>query len=250
MKKTMKWAAGITGGVVGACVIGLAVTGWQIGWGPFHFLFKGFEGDVRAIEQRYDPESRRGEIVFYGASNFRLWKEMDEDLSAYKVQNHGFGGSTDRMLMQYADRILYPYEPKIVVFQTGSNDLANLPGTREEKLAACLSDKREIFALFHARLPDTQFIVMSGLLLPGRSQYTEMTQEINRQLREMCEVSEYMTFVDAEDFTFDGTDYAEELFISDGIHLTHEARLRWRDEYILPALERVIEENGFDDLRR
>ena len=137
-----------------------------------------------------------------------------------------------------------------MVFQTGSNDLANLPGTREEKLAACLSDKREMFALFHARLPDAQFIVMSGLLLPGRSQYTEMTQEINRQLREMCEASEYMTFVDAEDFTFDGTDYAEELFISDGIHLTHEARLRWRDEYILPALERVIEENGFDDLRR
>ena len=95
----------------------------------FLHLVKGFEGDVRAIEQRYDPESRRGEIVFYGASNFRLWKEMDEDLSAYKVQNHGFGGSTDRMLMQYADRILYPYEPKIVVFQTGSNDLANLPGT-------------------------------------------------------------------------------------------------------------------------
>ena len=66
----------------------------------------------------------------------------------------------------------------------------------------------------------------------------------------MCETSEYMTFVDAEDFTFDGTDYAGELFIYDGIHLTHDARLRWRNEYILPALERVIGENGFDDLRR
>lgn len=250
MKKAVKWTLGILGGVAGACLIGLSVTGWQIGWGPFRFLFKGFEGDVRAVEQRYDAAERKGEIVFYGASNFRLWKEMDEDLSAYKVQNHGFGGSTDRMLMDYADRILYAYEPKIVVFQTGSNDLANLPGTNEEKLAACLADKREMFALFHEQLPDAQFIVLSGLLLPGRSQYTEMTREINRELRALCEETDYMTFVDTEDLTFDGTAYAEELFISDGIHLTHEARLRWRDEYILPALERVIAENGLDDLRR
>ena len=250
MNKTMKWTIGILSSVAGACLIGLAVTGWQIGWGPFRFLFKGFEGDVRAIEQRYDADARKGEIVFYGASNFRLWKEMEDDFSEYRVQNHGFGGSTDRMLMDYADRILYPYEPKIVVFQTGSNDLANLPGTREEKLAACLSDKREMFALFHEQLPEAQFIVMSGLLLPGRSQYTEMTQEINRELRELCEETDYMTFVDAETFTFDGENYYDELFISDGIHLTHEARLRWRDEYILPALERLIEENGLDDLRR
>ena len=33
----------------------------------------------------------KGEIVFYGASNFTLWRTMDEDMLPYVVQNHGFG---------------------------------------------------------------------------------------------------------------------------------------------------------------
>ena len=45
---------------------------------------------------------------------------MENELKGYKVQNHGFGESTDRLLVQYADRLLYPYGPKIVFFQTGS----------------------------------------------------------------------------------------------------------------------------------
>ena len=250
MSKIKKIIALSACGVTGACLIGLAVTGRQIGWGPFRFLFKGFEGDVQAVEQRYDASVRKEEIVFYGASNFRLWKEMDEDLAGYKVQNHGFGGSTDRMLMQYADRLLYPYDPKIVVFQTGSNDMANFPGTMEQKLAATLADKQEMFALFHEHLPEAKFIVLSGLLLPGRSQYTESTKEINRWLKSLCEANEHMYFVNAEDLTFDGKSYHTDLFIRDKIHLTHEGRLLWRDGYILPALEAVIKEYGYDDLRQ
>lgn len=72
--KTMMWISGI---LIIAVLVGLAVTGWQIGWGPLRFLFKGFENEVHAIEQKYDAEERKGEIVFYGASNFRLWSEME-----------------------------------------------------------------------------------------------------------------------------------------------------------------------------
>ncbi len=133
MKRTVKIALSAIGGLAGAGLIGLAVTGYQVGWGPFRFLFKGYEEEVRAIEKRYEADGRRHEIVFYGASNFRLWKKMENDLAGYKVQNHGFGGSTDKNLVRYADRLLYPYAPQIVFFQTGSNDYVGLPGTDEEK---------------------------------------------------------------------------------------------------------------------
>ena len=79
------------------------------------------------------------------------------------VQNHGFGGSADRDLMQYADELLYPYSPRIVVFQTGSNDYVQEEGTDAEKVLKCMNRKREMFAAFHEQLPDTRFVVMSGL---------------------------------------------------------------------------------------
>ena len=196
MKNSTKIALAIPGGLAAVCLAGLAVTGRQTGWGPFRFLFRGFEAEVAAIERKYDAAARKGEIVFYGASNFRLWTEMEHDLADYRVQNHGFGGSTDRLLMRYADRLLYPYEPKIVFFQTGSNDDVEQPGTDAEKIEACMAFKREMFSAFHARLPDAQFVIMSGLLLPGRSQYTALTQEINRQLQALCAGQDYLHFVE------------------------------------------------------
>ena len=100
--------------------------------------------------------------------------------------------------------------------------------------------KREMFGMFHEHLPEARFVVMSGLLLPGRSEYSSMTQEINRQLEALCfEHSDYMTFVNAEDLTFDGTNYAKELFRPDMIHLNHEGQLRWCEEYIRPTIERI-----------
>lgn len=225
--------------VIAACAIGLAVTGYEIGWGPFGFLFKGWESEAAAIENRYDADTRRGEIVLYGASNFRLWKDMEADLAPYKVQNHGFGGCTDRDLVNYADRLLYPYEPEIVFFQTGSNDYVNLSGSDAEKVEKCIEYKEYMFDTFHERLPNAKFVVMSGLLLPGRSRYTAMTREINSRLSDLCAERDYMTFVNAEMMTFDGANYREELFIEDKIHLNHDGQLIWCNQYIKPVIEEL-----------
>ena len=229
-------------------LVGLILTGLYVGWGPFTYLQ--FDRQEKAILEKYDSETRRGEIIFYGASNFRLWTEMENDLKQYKVQNHGFGGSTDRDLVERAETLLYPYVPEIVFFQTGSNDYVSLSGTDEEKVAACIAYKEEMFGLFHEKLPDAKFVVMSGLLLPGRSQYTELTIAVNAALQELCEERAYLYFVDASGMTYDGSAYAEELFIEDGIHLNHQGQLLWCENYITPAIEELIEEYGLQELRR
>ena len=241
MEKAMKITFFILCGVLLAGILGLAVTGWQLGWGPFGCLFKGYEGEVRAIEQKYDAQTRRGEIVFYGASNFRLWTEMEDDLAPYPVQNHGFGGSTDRLLAQYADRILFPYEPQLVFFQTASNDYVGMSGTDAEKAAACMAYKRGMFEAFHEALPDAVFVVTSGLLLPGREQYRSLTEEVNRQLAELCAERDYMYFADASDLTWDGNEYRTELFVRDGIHLNRDGQRLWCENYIRPMIEMLWE---------
>ena len=231
-----------------ACLVGLIFTGMYVGWGLFAFMQ--FDHEEKVILQKYDSETRKGEIVFYGASNFRLWTEMENDLSEYKVQNHGFGGSTDKDLVERADTLLYPYAPAVVFFQTGSNDYVSLDGTDEEKVEVCMAYKKFMFETFHEKLPEAKFVVMSGLLLPGRSQYTALTQKINDALEKLCAEYDYMTFVDAEKMTFDGSAYRSELFIKDGIHLNHEGQLLWRDGYIRPAIEALINEYRLEELRK
>lgn len=232
-----------------AGLLGLIITGAKIGWGPFASLYS-WDKEVNPIAEKYDADERQGEIIFYGASNFRLWTDLEEDLSEYKVQNHAFGGSTDKLLVEYADKLLYPYNPSIVFFQTGSNDYVSLSGTDEEKVKACMDYKKQMFDTFHEKCPNAKFVVMSGLLLPGRSEYTELTQKVNDELEKYCDSKDYMYFVDSEDMTYQNGEYREDLFIKDGIHLNHTGQLLWRDEYIKPALDRVIKENNLSNVMR
>lgn len=107
-----------------------------------------------------------------------------------------------------------------------------------------------MFDTFHEKCPNAKFVVMSGLLLPGRSEYRELTQMVNDELEEYCNTKDYMYFVDSEDMTYQNGEYREDLFIKDGIHLNHTGQLLWRDKYIKPALDKVIEENNLSNVIR
>ena len=228
--------------VLGVVILTLVIWmyfGLTIEWGLFKFL--AFNKREKEILKTYDADSRQNEIVFYGASNFRLWKEMDEDMKPFIVQNHGFGGSTDQDLMKRADRLLYPYHPAIVVFQTGSNDCAQIKGTDDEIYNQVIERKLKMFETFHERMPDAKFVVISGILMSGRTEYEGIIKRVNQRLRELADQTDYLYFVDAEEMTLDEEgNPIPDMFISDGIHLTHDSRVRWANEYIKPVLETIL----------
>ena len=200
--------------------------------------------DIYRIACQYHPDLRSGEVIFYGASNFNYWRTMEEDLQPYAVQNHAFGGSTDRDLMHWAPYMLYPYQPKIIFFQTGSNDYVKSSAkTEQAKVAEAMKFKKAMFEKFHKKMPDVKMVIMSGILLPGRKEYVNMTLDINDQLKALAEEKDYLWYVDAEALTYvRGEGFAEnveDLFISDQIHLKPETRLIWAEKWILPMLEKL-----------
>ena len=195
---------------------------------------------VREIAARSNPADHQGEILFYGASNFYFWYEMAKDLAPWPILNHGFGGSTDPDLVLFADELLYPYAPKLVFLQTGSNDYILREGSDADKIAACMAYKHEMLNQFRSHLPHTDFVFMSGLHLPGRKEYRALTQEINRQLSAWAQQEPHLHFVDADAMTLTGTAYHDELFVEDMIHLNHEGQLRWAKDYILPMIETLM----------
>ena len=218
---------------------GLDLSPWKTGWEPGGPVFDGYEGEVENIEKKYDPSQRQGETVFYGASNFRMWKNMDKDLSEFKAQNHGFGGATDVLLIHYAPRLLFAYKPKTAVIQSGSNDLAGLKGRPAKQAAASLELKKRMYEYFCKALPDTKFIVLSAILMPGAPFWTETSVLVNEGLRDLCGQEPQLEYLGIDSLTFDGSVYKNELFKSDGIHLNRDGQLLLCNDHIRPALEKL-----------
>ncbi|MBR2122255.1 MAG: hypothetical protein IJ930_04900 [Lachnospiraceae bacterium] len=186
---------------------------------------------VEDIERKY--EGRKGEIIFYGPSNIQMWYSLEKDMLPYAAQNHGMGGCIDEEMITYAKRMLYDYEPAVAFFQTGSNDLAL--GISLEQI---LENKRKMYDLFLKNMPDTRLVVMSGLPLPSRQVFWEDTVKVNALLKDMCDRTERMYFMDATDVmtskegpenmrTFDGHYFIREYFRMDGIHLNKKGHDVW-----------------------
>lgn len=209
-----------------------------------------WESEVQAISKKYTASERTQEIIFYGASNFTFWTEMENDLIEYRIQNHGFGGSTDAWLVHYADRLLYPYDPRIVFLQTGSNDYVSLPGGDDERAEKCLAYKEKMYETFHSALPEAKIVVMSGLLLPGRSEYFALTNRINKSIKDMCSKKDYLFFVGADALTYVNGIYRKELFQWDGIHLNRQGQMEWCQKYIRPMIEHLVTTYELSQLRK
>lgn len=205
-----------------------------------------WKGEKEPKIARYVAESYEmrplGEIVYYGASNFKLWSNMERDMAPYAVQNHGVGGSIDLELIEFADVLLYPFQPSVVFIQTGSNDYIG-----DATLEECLANKERMYNLFAENLPDAKFMIMAGLPLPNRSEYWELTQQVNRWIADYCAEHENFYFVDGTDSmltdsgdasmqTGDGRYFNPAIFNSDGIHLTQEGHDLWT-VYMLDALK-------------
>ncbi|MDL2293394.1 GDSL-type esterase/lipase family protein [Ruminococcaceae bacterium OttesenSCG-928-D13] len=207
-------------GVV-AAVVGFMLHLGIIGCiGPF--ANAGMTISSNRMKKKYGARPK-GEIIFYGASNFTFWKTSDNDMKPYVTQNHGFGGSTDDLMRDNASRMLYPYKPSIVFIQTGSND--NARGLQLEQIK---QNKIALFAEYRKNLPYTRFIIMSGLPVPARPQFWPDIQAVNQFLQSYCDSQENMEFIDATAvMTKPDGDFRPEYFVKDGLHLNQEGHNAW-----------------------
>ena len=143
-------------------LVGLA--GWLIvissfaarGAEPEHNFAK-WEKAIADFEQ-HDRESPppKHEILFTGASTIARWKTLQADFPEYKVINRGFGGSEILDCTHFADRIIFPYEPRMIFLRSGGNDIHN--GKTGEQVFA---DFKDFVATVHAKLPDTEILFIS-----------------------------------------------------------------------------------------
>jgi lysophospholipase L1-like esterase len=195
-------------------------------------LAEKFEKQVLAYEaeDRANPPPSNA-ILFAGDSQFFRWKTIREDLPGYTLINRGIDSFQFRDLIHYADRIVTPYAPRLIVLHVGGNDVHN--GRTPEQV---LGDFKTFVAAVRAKLPKVPIVYSSITPGPGRWDEAPQRKEANRLLREYIATRTDLKFVDLWDamLTTEGKP-REDLWVEDRVHPNH-AGYQVRVELTQPLL--------------
>jgi hypothetical protein len=190
------------------------------------------------IEQYLKQDSTqppaKGTILFVGSSIFRKWTRLTEQMAPLPVFNRAFGGSRTAEVLYYMDRIVLPYEPAIIVYYCGSNDI-----NAGERPRAIFGRFKEFSQRVQARLPQTHLLYVSINRAPQKKVRWDLVDSTNTLVREYCAVAPRHIFIDVNPVLFDaGGQPRLDMYVSDQLHLTDKAY----EEYttvIKPVVERV-----------
>lgn len=194
-----------------------------------------FAKDIDAFAQ-WDSKNAfpAGPVLFVGSSSIRMWRTR-EGFPDLPVINRGFGGSHISDVVHFADRIVLPYEPSVIVFYAGDNDVAG--GKSAERVR---DDYRKFVDLVGAALPQTCLIFVT-IKPSGRrwSLWPEM-DKANRLIRTFCNENDRLFVADLATPLLDSEGRPDDaLFLDDRLHLNEEGYAVWK-ETLAPLLEQVL----------
>ena len=172
-------------------------------------------------------------VLFVGSSSIRLWRTASA-FPDYPVINRGFGGSHLSDVLYYYDDLFGPYEPAVVVFYEGDNDVAS--GKPADQV---LEDYNELISRLLSDHPDTQFIYLPIKPSPSRWHHWETMAEVNRRIKEINSEDPRLHYVDLATpmFGSDGIPDAS-LLLDDQLHLNEDGYEVW-NRILEPELARI-----------
>jgi lysophospholipase L1-like esterase len=175
--------------------------------------------------------------VFVGSSSVRLWTTLAEDFKEIPTIRRGFGGSQLRDSVYYADRIVIPYKPRIVVVYAGSNDLA--AGRTPEQV---LEQFQAFETKVHAALPNTRIAFISVNPSIKRAANDANVRKANALIADYVKGKSYLRFINSFDGLLGPDGQAQKEWLrSDGLHLNAEGYKRWV-ELVKPAILALYQE--------
>jgi lysophospholipase L1-like esterase len=191
-----------------------------------------WEPDIRAFEEADRVAlPAAGGIVFVGSSSIRLWETLRQDFPGLPVINRAFGGSKIHEVAAFADRVVLPYRPRLIVFYAGTNDLND--GLRVERVFA---DYQRFVRLVHAALPDTRIAFISVAPNPARWHLRRAMQRLNRKVASYSRTDPRLDFIDVWSAMLGGDRRPKpDIYVDDRLHMNERGYAIWREvvgEYV------------------
>lgn len=202
--------------------------------------FARWEQAIRELEQ-HDNEhpTKSGGTVFVGSSSIRFWN-LEKWFSGINPLplNRGFGGSQIADSTYFADRIILKYNPRLIVFYAGDNDIA--AGKSAKQVA---TDFANFCQVIHDTRPETRIAFIAIKPSPSRWKFARTQIDANAAIRAQCNADERLEYIDIwSPMIGESGDPREELFRKDMLHLNEEGYRLWTD-LVRPLLEKGKETN-------
>jgi lysophospholipase L1-like esterase len=192
---------------------------------PWEKAIQGFE----AKDKKAPPP--KGAILFAGSSSIVGWN-LSKYFPDLVTLNRGFGGSRIPDSTEFADRIIIPCAPKIIVFYAGDNDIA---GNKTPERVC--DDYKAFVKKVHDALPETKVIFISIKPSIARWKLWDKMQAANKLIAEFIRTDKRLGYVDVgPPMLGDDGKPKPELFVKDGLHLSAEGYKLWTS-LVLPYLK-------------
>ena len=173
-----------------------------------------------AADQSAPPP--KGEIVFVGSSSIRRW-DTAASFPDLKIINRGIDGTELSDAVRYVDRLVVPYQPRLVVVYAGDNDIS--AGRTSEQVVV---EAERFVSRVRAKLPDARIVFIG--VKPSILRWTQVDRMrlVNVMLKAFCERDDRVAYVDVDGAMLGWDEKPRrELFVEDGLHMTPEGYRIW-----------------------
>ncbi len=184
-----------------------------------------YEEDVKRLELIKESIVEPPELVFYGSSSIRMWRDMSKDFADYHPINLGFGGSTMAACVWFFDRIMSDLKPKGMVLYAGDNDLGD--GRHPEEVFIFF---KQLIASIRQKFGNIPVAYISIKPSIRRFNIIDQIKFTNKIISEEIDsMNDATFFVNVYDKMLDDNKYPRrDLFEAEGLHINDKGYALWK----------------------
>ncbi|MGB6223694.1 GDSL-type esterase/lipase family protein [Haloferula sp.] len=185
-----------------------------------------------AQDETSPPE--KGGIVFSGSSSIRLL-DIPKIFPGLTALNRGFGGCEISDLNHYLERVLLRYEPSLVIFFCGANDLWKNKSPEQVE-----DDFNEYTHRLFEVSPDAKLLILAIRPSPARKKIRATEAAMNQRFAKIAEADPRISYLpESWDRFLDANgNCIPELYVDDQLHMSDAGYAIWK-EILTPHLPPV-----------